>query len=65
MKGFIEVKSLSDGSTVLISIDRIKTIVITEYGAFIETDIDGKGRPVGIPVVDNYEQICQKIYSSR
>ncbi len=65
MKGFIEIQSLRDGSKVLLSIGQICTVVECDYGTFIETDIDGKGRPVGIPVADSYEQIKQKILNSR
>ena len=65
MQGFIEVKSLNEGGACLLSVSEIRTVVERGYGAFIETNIDGKGRPIGIPVADSYEEIKQKIINSR
>lgn len=65
MQGFIEVKTLTDDSAILLPIAHITAVVERDYGTFIETGIDGKGRTIGIPVADSYEQIKQKIHNSR
>lgn len=65
MQGFIELKTLTDDSAILLPIAQITAIVERDYGTFIETGVDGKGRTIGIPVADSYEQIKQKILNSR
>ncbi len=65
MQGFIEVKTLTDDSAILLPIVHITAVVERDYGTFIETGVDGKGRTIGIPVADSYEQIKQKILNSR
>lgn len=56
---------MSDNSTVLLSVASIRSVVKRDYGVFIETDIDSKGRPVGIPVAKSYDEIYLKIFNSR
>ncbi len=65
MQGFIELKTLTDDSAILLPIAQITAVVERDYGTFIETGVDGKGRTIGIPVADSYEQIKQKILNSR
>lgn len=65
MQGFIELKTLTDDSAILLPIAHITAVVERDYGTFIETGIDGKGRTIGIPVAESYEQIKQKIQNSR
>lgn len=65
MQGFIEIQSLADGSVILLPIGKIRAVLECDYGAFIETDIDGKGRPTGIPVSESYIEIKQKIFNAR
>lgn len=64
MKGFIEIQSLSDGSKMLMAVNKITAIVECDYGVFIETDVDGKGRPVGVPVAESYDDIKTKILNA-
>ncbi len=48
MQGFIEVKTLTDDSAILLPIVHITAVVERDYGTFIETGVDGKGRTIGI-----------------
>lgn len=48
MQGFIEVKTLTDDSAILLPIVHITAVVERDYGTFIETGVDGKGRTIGM-----------------
>lgn len=61
MKGFIELTERNDGFKVLLSLDRIMSIVEAEDGAFIETGIDKKGESTGFFTKESYVEIVQQV----
>lgn len=61
MKGFIELTERNDGFKVLLSLDKVMSIVETEESAFIETGVDKKGESTGFFTKESYAEIVQQL----